>query len=636
MKGIDINEPHAEGTMLGSYCIEGILARGGDAVIYRAVDSRTGQRVAIKQRLYSEDNPFRSADLAMEARILDRLDHPGIIRALELFRVGGKEYYYVMPIVEGKSMDDASLYRSGVTDVWMRRFITDMLEILRYLHGKGFVHGDVKPDNILMDRQRKVTLIDFGNARSIDLGAGGHSARVTLGFCPPEMEQGFHAAAPRRDLYALGATCYRVLTGNTQAPPTTLGGHYPPLTEQRILCRHFSPEVLRGIDKALCADPLQSWQSAEEWLQSFGDAYGAEVPWEDDAAEEPPADEEHEEVADGFDGSAAPGLGVQEFPIYFPERTLPLSDTLPVQTLAGHYVIRRCLASARYIQTYEAYDVTNECRVILREYFPRAMATRKYADVFLRHAGDEEQRLYNCGLYNFLNEAHCHSTVTHPHLAGVKEVFRALNTGYCVVPYVEGTSLEALCRQGRRLTRPELTELMRSLLSGLAALHKRHIYHFNIKPSNILITPAGAPVLIGFGSRHVSYLTAIHVPGSCDAGPGEPIPPYMPIEQVNLSRGVGAWSDVYALGCTLYFVLTGQEPILAHRRQAMVMGYSCVGMETGYSRENDPCRPLAERESLRDFYGKALLQTIDMAMEFDPANRWRKAADWEDALEGLD
>ncbi len=291
------------GCKLESYRILDTLGQGEFGITYLAEHIPSGKKVVIRENLpaacsYRSDTtltvePTGSGeekdifDWALErfleeAQLLTKLNHPHIVRVTETFTALGTAYY-VMDYVDGDVLHWAAPSPDEITEQWLRPVLCDILHALNYVHGCRLLHCDIKPNNILFDSNNRAILIDFGSARSL-ISERSATVQESPGYTPFEQLQTEGAKGPWVDVYALGATCYRLLTGKT--PPSCfdrLGDNdcCLSLAPNPELRTRFSITFLRGIDRALSLDYKKRWQSAAEWLagiDSVHEAAGADIP----------------------------------------------------------------------------------------------------------------------------------------------------------------------------------------------------------------------------------------------------------------------------------------------------------------------------------------------------------------------
>ena len=269
----------------GNYVIRRKLGQGGFGITYLADGLLTGRRVVIKES-FPAGCSLRSPDTYMvgpvsgmqqadydwalnsflnEARVLAGLSHPNIVPVITAFTALGTAYY-VMPYIAGTPLNKADA--TTVSEEWLRYFLRHLLGALEYLHGQNLLHRDIKPGNILIDTAGNPVLIDFGTARIV--GTHTHTKTGTEGYTPLEQWASGGETGPWSDLYSLGATCYRLITG--QEPPDCHNRVYADsgeslLSEREDLLSRFSPTLLEGIDRAFRMNPAERWQNAREWLE---------------------------------------------------------------------------------------------------------------------------------------------------------------------------------------------------------------------------------------------------------------------------------------------------------------------------------------------------------------------------------
>jgi tetratricopeptide (TPR) repeat protein len=196
--------------------IERRVSAGGMSAVFRAKDRQTGGTVAVKI-LYGRDEGEYRERLYREARVLEKLSHPGIVRYVAHGEMEADKPYLVMEWITGETLGKR-LSRTGFTMGESVRMVTRVAETLAVAHAKGIIHRDIKPGNLIL-RGGSVddpTLIDFGIAR---MGLGASSITNTgvmlgtLGYMAPEQARGTKQLDAKADVFALGAVLFKCLTG---------------------------------------------------------------------------------------------------------------------------------------------------------------------------------------------------------------------------------------------------------------------------------------------------------------------------------------------------------------------------------------------------------------------------------------
>ena len=226
------------GTLLqgGKYRIERVLGQGGFGITYLATNTAFDEAVAIKEFFWRgvnhreqegstvsvsnrENEQMFGEQLAKfrkEARRIRRLHNPHIIAVHDLFDENGTAYY-VMDYVDGESLADwQKRVNQPMPEAEVKNYLLQVLDALAVVHSNGFWHLDVKPGNVLIDRQKQVRLIDFGASKQMKLDGGATTntqASYTPGYAPLEqVSQRLEDVGAWTDLYAVGAMGYRLLT----------------------------------------------------------------------------------------------------------------------------------------------------------------------------------------------------------------------------------------------------------------------------------------------------------------------------------------------------------------------------------------------------------------------------------------
>ena len=226
----------------GKYHIDRYLSSGGFGNTYLATHTYFNESVAVKE-FFMRDINLREDDsisvsvshpskmkvfqeqrdkFMVEAQRLRKLHSPNIVGVSDLFNENGTTYY-VMDYIDGLSLRDMVKARGKIDEKEVLNYLSQTLDALETVHNQGIFHLDLKPANIMVDKNSHVWVIDFGASKQ-QKSEGGATSRSSVcyspGYAPLEQkEQEFENFGPWTDLYALGATLYNVLTGNN--PPST-------------------------------------------------------------------------------------------------------------------------------------------------------------------------------------------------------------------------------------------------------------------------------------------------------------------------------------------------------------------------------------------------------------------------------
>jgi tRNA A-37 threonylcarbamoyl transferase component Bud32 len=229
---------------------------------------------------------------------------------------------------------------------------------------------------------------------------------------------------------------------------------------------------------------------------------------------------------------------------------------LPKDTLLdGSYRIIRVIGSGGFGITYECEDLNLGSKVAIKEYYPAEFAGRDAA-MSVRARSERHKEVFAWGRERFLHEARTLARFRHPSIVHVTRVFEANATAYMVMAFESGPPLDTwLKRLERPPTQDELDRLLAPLLDAVELIHAADFVHRDIAPDNIIVRADGVPVLLDFGAaRRILDERSRAFTGIVKAG-------YSPPEQYSCDRRLqGPWSDVYALGATLYRAVTGKPP----------------------------------------------------------------------------
>jgi serine/threonine protein kinase len=275
------------------------------------------------------------------------------------------------------------------------------------------------------------------------------------------------------------------------------------------------------------------------------------------------------------------------------------------------YEIDSILGQGGFGITYLARDSNLDQLVAIKEFLPSDLAVRTQ-DSAVHPLSGAHTDTYGWGLNRFLTEARTLAKFRHPNIVRVMSVFEANNTAYMVMEYERGESFENMLKFKQVTGEPALKKILLHLLDGLELVHDAGFIHRDIKPSNVYLREDGVPVLLDFGSARLALgvetrtLTSLVSPG------------YAPFEQYNATRESdkqGPWTDIYALGATMYRAVTGRGPTDAAARADLLL-----------DEQRDPFQPCAEMQL--ENYSQEFLHAIDRALAFPPGERPQSVAIW--------
>ncbi|MBK7061613.1 MAG: protein kinase [Rubrivivax sp.] len=284
---------------------------------------------------------------------------------------------------------------------------------------------------------------------------------------------------------------------------------------------------------------------------------------------------------------------------------------LPIGTRLGEFEVRRVLGVGGFGIVYLAFDHLLERDVALKEYMPSTLVDRAET-MHVSLISQANADTFALGLRSFVNEARLLARFDHPSLVKVHRFWEGNGTAYMAMALYKGRTARDVRLEMQ--TRPDeawVRKILEPLLGAIERLHSEDVYHRDIAPDNILIEGDGRPVLLDFGAaRRVitdrsQALTAILKPS------------YAPIEQYADVGGMkqGPWTDIYALGATMHFLLLGRPPLPAPGRSIQ-----------------DTLKPLAEQ----DLAGcsREFLELIDWMLTPLPNDRPQNVAAVREALAG--
>jgi formylglycine-generating enzyme required for sulfatase activity/predicted Ser/Thr protein kinase/dienelactone hydrolase len=270
---------------LTHYRLEAELGHGGMGVVYRAVDERLGRPVAIKVLpAEATKDPDRRRRFLQEARAASTLNHPHIVTIYEVDEHEGTTFI-AMELVDGTPLD-VLLSRGRLEQAVALEYASQVADALAAAHAAGIIHRDIKPANIVITRNGRVKVLDFGLAKLLERPADDATMSVvgtnpgmivgTASYMAPEQAQGVPVDA-RADIFSVGAVLYEMLSGRRAfagtsdvAVITAILRDQPPAL--RTLEPSIAPDVAAIVERALAKDPAMRQQSASVLLEELSTA----------------------------------------------------------------------------------------------------------------------------------------------------------------------------------------------------------------------------------------------------------------------------------------------------------------------------------------------------------------------------
>lgn len=273
----------------GKYKIEKVLGQGGFGITYLATQELLDRKVCVKEFFYKEycerDEATSQVSLGTitnrelverfmekfikEARTISTLNHPHIIRIYDIFKENNTAYY-VMEYIEGESLAELVKQQGALSENVAVDYIKQVASALEFIHQHSINHLDVKPANIMVRKEdNQAVLIDFGLSKQYDASGEQTSTTpvgISHGYAPMEQYNvgGVGTFSPQTDIYSLGATLYKLVTGNT--PPQAIEIFNDGLPK---LPSNVSSQIKEVINKSIQPKKTERYNSVEEFIVSL-------------------------------------------------------------------------------------------------------------------------------------------------------------------------------------------------------------------------------------------------------------------------------------------------------------------------------------------------------------------------------
>ncbi len=275
--------------LMERYRLDERIGEGGMASVYRAMDLRTGHRVAVKfLRQELQDNPEFLDRFRREATAASRMSHHNIVNLLDIGD-DPKSPYLVFEFVDGKTLKEIITEHGHLPQGTAVQIAIRILSALRHAHEAGVVHRDIKPQNILVDRQGYIKVSDFGIARMVGANTSDIEKKQgimgSVHYFSPEQAKG-GTATFASDLYSVGCVLYEMLTGKVPFEGETqvsiamqhVQAEAQPIRE---LAKDVSPSVEAVVQKAMAKEPADRYSSALLMAQALHTALSPTVSLEE-------------------------------------------------------------------------------------------------------------------------------------------------------------------------------------------------------------------------------------------------------------------------------------------------------------------------------------------------------------------
>lgn len=236
------------------------------------------------------------------------------------------------------------------------------------------------------------------------------------------------------------------------------------------------------------------------------------------------------------------------------EELEPDAMVLPMGArLQDKIIIGRVMGKGGFGITYLGYDTRMDRTIAVKEYYPNGIAYRSQSGTEVLVANASAEETFEKGTEKFYAEAEMVAQFNgNPNIVGVYDYFRENNTVYLIMEYLNGVTLKNYVKRHGRINSGQALFVMDKMAAALSITHSAGVLHRDISPDNIMICLDGKVKLIDFGAaRQIvaessSNLTVVMKPG------------YTPIEQYTKKGRQGAWTDIYALGASVYYAMTGK------------------------------------------------------------------------------
>ena len=512
--------PFSRGFMV-RYEMAGFLGKGAMGAVFLMRQLALDRLVAVKAVRGSGLTPKENRRLIKEAKVLAKLAHPAI-RAIYDTGIDGAVPYMVCEYVDGETLS-ARLARGGALLLpEALRIALGVLDGLEYAHRQGVVHRDLKPGNILLDREGRAKLVDFGLATMSDMNTIETVSGRILGtprYMSPEQVDGQDTTAAS-DIYAMGVVLYELVTGKLPyegpGPMNYMEQHLNATPRTVTALRPELPSELDAITaRALAKSPGERFESATAFYDAVMDVYS-------------------QLTGVRFMRPVSSVAGA----VRVGPPAAPAAETV----LADRYRLVRKLGQSALGEMWLAHDqALDGAEVAVRLIPERIKGDAAAHAVLVREAR------------NALKLAHTNVVRVFHFEPGARP--------FLVREFVTGPSLATeLARRtqehARPFSAPEALAVLEGIVAGVEHAHQRGVLHRDLNPANVVLEASESGTMIprvtDFGLAAAVQCLPAHVPGAAERA-------YRSPEQL-AGEAADVRSDVYALGAVLFHMLTLEPP----------------------------------------------------------------------------
>lgn len=486
----------------GRYQIVRCLGQGGMGTVYEAFDAELERTIALKTiRPDLAANVAALRRLKQETLLTRQIAHRNVVRVFDL-GVADRLRFITMEFVDGADLRTLLEQRGKFPLNEAVALMEQLCEGLHAAHSEDVIHRDLKPQNVLIGRDRRARIVDFGLARSFEQTGITRTGAVlgTPHYMAPEQALGKQSDA-RSDIFALGVVFFELLTGELPFPDENLMESFLARTRDRArpiasIDPTIPPWLVRVVMRCMEREPAHRYQSVEELLAELRAADGARAF-------------SHASVS----GMFSPGV-----------------------ILGSRYLIEAEAGEGGMGKVYRARDLDLDRTVALKIVRPE-LANHPQALSRLKH------------------EISLASQISHKNVLRIHDLGEASGLRFVSMAWADGEDLGSLLRRYGSLPEERIFQLASEICEGLAAAHDQGIVHRDLKPSNVLLDSAGHACIADFGlARPVETKQSVSRSGEVHGTPR-----YMSPEQAE-GKLIDCRTDIYSLGLILYEMATGKIP----------------------------------------------------------------------------